>query len=470
MKSNSLPFLGGILIFSYFLFYLDFLIVTSIGIAFSFFIFLDFLNKMGKVLPIKEFITLIAALQWVVGAKISYSIGKVHYKYYMYVDEETYMNYVVPGLILMYLGFILFKSELSLSAIEERFALDRKRLKQDTSILIGTGMISTFLGQVVTISALAFFLYLLSLLLYVGVGYLFYLYPKRKTFLMLITLGFLFITSLSNALFHNLFLLGSFLLLFYFSKGSTLSKKLLIFVFGFCFIYIIQVVKKDLRDVVWSGSSSESSISIFYGLIQNEFLGGGQPQHVYSSKSQDDDDEANVNTRINQGWIISKIMEHVPKNEDYLGASSIIESIKSSLLPRFLAPNKRGGDAAKIDFERATGLELVNGTSMGLSLIGEFYASFGVSGGWIAMFIYGVFISLIIRFILLGLGKGSPIIILWFILFFFQVVKAESNFISVINHLVKTILFFYIIRFILLQFNVFIFQREQKTKMVAHGN
>ena len=51
-----------------------YLLSTSVGLSFSLFIFLDFVNKLGTELPIKEFIILIASFQWIVGAKISYNL------------------------------------------------------------------------------------------------------------------------------------------------------------------------------------------------------------------------------------------------------------------------------------------------------------------------------------------------------------------------------------------------------------
>mgnify|MGYP003668998384 FL=1 len=59
------------------------LLITAVGISFTLYLFLIFLHKIGKELPIKELIVLIAASQWIVGAKIGYNIGKVHYKYYL---------------------------------------------------------------------------------------------------------------------------------------------------------------------------------------------------------------------------------------------------------------------------------------------------------------------------------------------------------------------------------------------------
>ncbi|MFT5667747.1 MAG: multisubunit Na+/H+ antiporter MnhE subunit [Vicingaceae bacterium] len=79
---------------------------------------------------------------------------------------------------------------------------------------------------------------------------------------------------------------------------------------------------------------------------------------------------------------------------------------------------------------------------MGLSITGEFYANFGVFGGWVAMFIYGLVLSVIIRRFVTNAGKTSPIAIIWLVLLFYQLVKAETELIKIINHLFKSLIVF----------------------------
>src|SRR5690606_40426140 len=77
------------------------------------------------------FIVLIAALQWIVGAKISYSFGKAHHKYYMYVEEDVYMSYVVPGVFAMAIGLFIIRNHLSIEHIKN--SLDRKSTRLNSS-------------------------------------------------------------------------------------------------------------------------------------------------------------------------------------------------------------------------------------------------------------------------------------------------------------------------------------------------
>ncbi|MFT6948560.1 MAG: hypothetical protein ACJARP_002994 [Vicingaceae bacterium] len=59
--------------------------------------------------------------------------------------------------------------------------------------------------------------------------------------------------------------------------------------------------------------------------------------------SQEALEETNkVNSRLNQGWIISKIMDNILQNEEYLGGETVIDALSTSFLPRFLFPDKKG--------------------------------------------------------------------------------------------------------------------------------
>src|SRR5258706_10687562 len=74
--------------------------MTALGLGLFVFATTDFLDKVGKGLPILEAMLFIACLQWVVGPYIDYVTEYRHYKYHMYVPEEAYMDLVVPSLLL----------------------------------------------------------------------------------------------------------------------------------------------------------------------------------------------------------------------------------------------------------------------------------------------------------------------------------------------------------------------------------
>jgi hypothetical protein len=436
---------------SFFIFFIgfDYIFISSLGLSFSLYLFLEFTKRLGKELPLIEFLTLIASFQWIVGAKIGYNIGKTHYKYYMYVEEDLYMTYVVPGVVLFYLGLNLFRTDLKIKS-----AIDFLRNNFEASIAIARtlliiGLLSFFISKNVNVPAAAFILYLANLILYVAVIHFIVLFPKRKWLIFLGSLSFFFFFSLDSGLFHDLIITASFLLFFMFSEKTSLSLKFSLLLLGFSAMYVIQLVKSDYRQIIWDSAKGVSPIEAFYNVVKEEFAPANPVVYtVKMNKNEELEEQTNINTRLNQGWIISKIMENVPKNQEYLKGKTITESIEAAILPRFLFPNKKGANDALVNFRMITGIDITRGTSMGLSTIGEFYANYGQYGGWISMLIYGSFLALFIRLIKYTVANDSPLILFWLVLFFFQVVKAETDFIKIFNHLIKSFLFFLAFLFI----------------------
>jgi hypothetical protein len=424
--------------------------ITSLGLSFALFVFLSFINKLGNELPIKEFILTLASFQWIVGAKISYNLGKQHYKYYMYVGEEEYMGYVVPAVLLFYIGISFFPVKLDLDELKELIQRNSEKLKGGAIALIVVGVASSVLGRIYQ-GGLSFVFYLAELLLYVGISYLLFIYERQKYWLLFFTLGLIFVLSILGGSFHKLLLVGSFLSFFALTSRFKFSHKLLIIMFGAAFVFVIQSVKQDYRDIVWGTRTNEGRVSVFFDLVTKELVGAPSDDYYATTEEEGIKEQAEINVRLNQGWIISKTLENVPKNTPFQNGTTIRESIKASILPRFLFPEKMGAAQGLENFRKISGLDLNGSTSMELSIIAEFYANYGHFGGQLSMFLYGLFLASLIRFIGGQLGNGSILIFLWIALFFMQPVKAEIDLIKIVNHLVKSIVFFLFVKYVMIK-------------------
>src|SRR5690606_25449870 len=84
-----------------------------------------------------------------------------------------------------------------------------------------------------------------------------------------------------------------------------------------------------------------------------------------------------------------------------------------------------------------TGLQIGSGTSMGMSIIGEGYANFGVSGGIVFMGVWGLFLVWYWRGIVYFVRK-YPLLLFFVPIIYLQVVKAETELVVVLNHLIKS--------------------------------
>jgi hypothetical protein len=142
-------------------------------------------------------------------------------------------------------------------------------------------------------------------------------------------------------------------------------------------------------------------------------------------------------TRLNQGWIISRILRRVPTAEPYADGETLVTALENAAVPRVLRPNKyvAGGNAY---FERFTGVSMF-GASMNLGLSGEMYANFGRAGAWIAVFAWGSLVGLLfVGFV--RAARRSPLWWAWAPYVMLYTAQAENGVGEVVNQVSKSIL------------------------------
>jgi len=417
---------------------------SAVGLAFSAFYMFRVIFNMGHKIPVIDLMTTLAALQWIVGPFIDYHNEVTHFKYYMYVPEAQYMAYAVPAIIAFRMGTLFYKDRSDLDAIGERVKQLLSRYPRLPYVFIIGGLIIPFLNAFIPPS-LRFVFFLLANVKYIGVIYLLFSgSPNRWPIFIAVMLATAF-ASIAAGMFHDLLLWA--MLTFTFVARELKMKfglKLVFALIGMLMAITIQSVKHQYRTILKTGSHSGNKTALFIGLATQEWSSG----NIFTPTSEDD-----MNARLNQGWIISAVMKNVPEREPYAGGSTVWEGIEASLLPRFLAPNKKiaGGQE---NFRRFTGLQLGAQTSMGISLAGEGYANYGRWGGILFMFCWGLFIGWFWK----KMWEWSdlyPTLLIWSPILFLQVVKAETELVVVLNHLVKaSVLVFGLLWFIRKQWGI----------------
>ncbi|MEI7983016.1 MAG: hypothetical protein WCI71_15300, partial [Bacteroidota bacterium] len=215
--------------------------------------------------------------------------------------------------------------------------------------------------------------------------------------------------------------------------------KALIISAGVFLIMLVQSTKEEYRMATWYASSVKSNSEIYNEIIISRL---SSPSLLFKAGPLE-----NAGARLNQGWIIARIMSYMPDKQPFVRGETIETALYASLLPRFLAPTKaRAG--GKANFERFTGTPLPETTSMDISLVGEGYANFGLLGGMVFIFLVSLLYNWVVVKVV-ALSKNNPTLILWIPLLFFQVMKAETDFATVFNYLTKasviTFLAFYMI-------------------------
>ncbi|WP_277098935.1 hypothetical protein [Coprobacter secundus] len=407
----------------------------ALGIGAVGYVVYDFFLQRKSWLPIGELALLLGGLQWIVSPFFSYIAESNLYRMSQPCDE--YMMYTVSMYIAFMTGFYMFRPSLSLSRMD--LIKTCSTVGKLSNILICVGLLFMFVP--ISMPALLFIKTLVINLFFIGFIIRMYMKPEKATMFLLLALGIQLLNSIRLGMFHELLVWGIFMMMAWFNIHKvTLKKRILIFVLTFIGIFILQTVKSTYRQAIWYNDYSGSKVELFFSLLINNAIN--------INEVQSETKESTV-ARYNQGWIISRIYANVPQKHDYFYGRTFVDAFNSTLVPRFLFPDKKGaGEQSRSDFIDMTGYQLSRGTSMGLSILGESYGNFGIWGGIGFMFFWGWFItkviSLVDRF-----SKKDFLWVMFLPIICFNLIKAEISMMSVLNWTVKSFLFVWIVIYLL---------------------
>lgn len=404
--------------------------LTVLGFGFFLILFMQFFREMENRLPVELIIVLLAGLQWVVAPAISYKMGIDHYKYHMYIPETEYMALAVPAVLLLYLGIRLLQNKNNeKKVITELFRILPDRIHLNPYFPLGLvfiGLAFTYLFRQLP-GPLQFVGYLLAGVKYIGLIYFIFLRWRNGVVIGILLLMLTIYTSIRAGMFHEFFLWIMFIGLYVSQvyKPSVLVKWVAVFLL-ILMLLVIQLVKMEYREILWTGKISTGYVTTYTELVmeklENEELAG--TSNIESTV-----------IRLNQGWIVSRIISRVPSIVPFAGGETVRDAIRAAIAPRLVNPGKKTA-GGKENYERFTGYTLTR-TSMGISLLGEGYANFGKTGALVFIFLVGIFYSLMIRLVY-RLTRSYPSLILWLPLLFLHTIKAETELIVVLNYLVKS--------------------------------
>lgn len=419
-------------------FWLDLSWLSLIALAITLHQFLILFYSVGAVIPIRYLAGAFMCLQMLLGPTLAYN-GLDAYQdnvvYRMKISEMDYLSYVIPATVLFIVGLHITAGKLrgevlDVSAIA-RFIDKSGNLPY---IFIAIGFLSTYIRGFFG-SELGFVFYLLSSFKFIGAFMLILGTKHLKTWVLVLVFGSIIATTLQTAMFHDfltwLIMLGAVLAVKF--NPSILFKALT--AFGFITLaVVIQQVKGDYREAAWMGKGGGAGIESFEKIV-NKKKGENS---LFSSESL-----AKSNLRINQGFILTNIMNNVPAREPFAYGQELVEILKAAFLPRILAPNKlNAGD--RLFFMKYSGMALQKGTSMGLGTMGDGYINFGTIGGSIFMFFFGLLFSEVLN----GFCKYSkdfPFLLLFTPLVFYYPIRPDCELQTSLGHLVKSCMLIYLI-------------------------
>lgn len=435
----------GFLVFACFELFTDLYYMSGIGLALFTGVAVKFFQDLGKRIEIRDLIAFMSLLQWVVGPVMAYNILPYDELYYMAVPEAVYMNYLVPFCFFMVAGLYLPLNDERIINDED---VDRLKvyLKEHPwlgYILTGVGLAAGFLSKSLP-SSLTFMMFLVTNIQYVGIYMILFSDSRFRWLIFAGIMGLATSAAVLQGMFGELvqWFTLSFLIIAMVVKIPMWGKVTIISL-GLFLVALVQSTKEEYRMATWYASSEKSNSEIYQEIIMSRI---SSPSLLFGSGVTQ-----NMGARLNQGWIIARIMNHMPEKLPYVRGETVKTALYASLLPRFLAPGKAkaGGRA---NFERFTGTPLPETTSMDISLAGEGYANFGPLGGMVFIFLVSLLYNWVIVKVI-AISKKHPTLILWIPFLFFQVMKAETDFATVFNYLTKaalvTFMVFYITNVIL---------------------
>ncbi len=397
--------------------------------------FMLLFNAIGHVIPTRYLLGAFMCVQFFVGPSLMYN-GLDQYQYINYrmkVPETVYFTYVIPAVISFIIGLHLRAGKLNGEIVDEKKIDDFVNANPKLPyIFIFLGFIASLLSGYFG-SDLTFVFYILGSFKFIGLFLIILGSKKLKVLPLVLVIGSIISSSLGEGMFHDL-------LTWLIFTGCVFAIK---FKFGFnvklagCLVFlflalIIQVLKGRYRSIIGTGKE-EAGIETFSRLYEKE----------NDNKSMFDLEKlAPSAIRINQGFIITNIMNTVPDKLPFANGAEMYQIFEAAVLPRILAPNKLSAGDRTI-FMRYTGLRLSAGTSMGLSSLGDAYINFGRFGGCIFMFFLGMMYTAILN-IFYKKSLTYPILILFTSLVFYYPIRPDCELQTILGHVFKSCFLMYV--------------------------
>lgn len=380
----------------------------------------EFVKRMDQGLPLMQVTALLAVLQWLVGPWLAYHIDLDYFIYFMRVDSATYFSFAIPGTAAFVIGLLAVGVSVRQRALICN--MDRTQFVQLGIILGILGLMGGIAGKLLP-GGLAFVFFLVSQLRYVAALYFVFSGHPLRWVLAGASVLPLFTGSAETGLFHHLLLwMGILGCYWYALRRRKLWTTIVTLIFELAAVFIIQGIKKGYRDKVWNEEKGSLTQEI------GDFL--ATPHAMFSRETL-----SNAVVRINQGWIISAVLQNVPSSEPYAMGDTVGDAVLAALIPRLVVEDKASAGGRE-SFRRFTGLPIADSTSMGISLLGEAYANLGPVGGILVMLLFGGFMSLGYGFCLVWSVK-HPTFYFWIPVIFCQSIKAETDLVTVLNHITK---------------------------------
>jgi hypothetical protein len=394
------------------------------------------------ILPLPHIAILMAALQYVLAAWLSYYWPPTFPEYDIGGRLPLYLSYAGPVVLASAVGWalVLLKLQPRRSAPEMH---SNPRLLLELDVLLGISVLATFFAALVEgVESLGFVFTLLANLRYLSVYARMLVGARGWIWRLALVLGAEVLFAAGSGMLHTLLLWGLWTFAIWIYR-FTPSRPAILGVMAAAVVLLpaLQESKWQLRQNVDStdavtdaNETGFKELPIGQAATWVSYLAQDLGQTV--TLNMDRDFIADISVRYNQGWIVNRIMAWVPAMTPYARGATIKDAVIASMFPRFVLTGKAiaGG---KDNMLRYAGMEMSGTTSMNLGYAGEMYANFGHVGGLVGCALYAVALGLLFRV----MCRRAFIHPLWWSLVpyvFFAAVKAEDGIDYIANWTVKS--------------------------------
>ena len=404
-----------------------------VGIGFSILVVAHGFVACRHIPWIPGLIAMVACLQWIVMPWLAYIVPPYYPQFGMVLLPAEYFGYAVPATIALIVGVCLPLVGIRRHA-SRAAPTDRERapvIRATCEAMVWGGLAIRLLVQPAAPASLGFAMLLLANLSFVGVFGLALIRARGWLLRAGAVYGVLVMQSSAEGMFHELLLWSAYLgAIVAFRSRIPVRRIAVVSAAAFAVILALNGIKEGYRQAIATRTDLTATGRI---MLLADVLG----DLATDTEALLSPDNVSLNvTRLNQGWIIARVLSHVPSAEPFARGETIAAALEATLLPRVLAPDKLvvGGHEY---FARFTGVPLMPGTSMDLSVAGEMYANFGHAAGIAAVLLYGVLLGLLFR-LFLRWSRSSVLWWSWAPFVMLHTAKAEGSFAEPLNHIVKS--------------------------------
>ena len=353
-------------------------------------------------LPLPHIAILLAALQYVLAAWLSYYWPPTNPTYDIGTSLPRYLSYGAPAVFALALGWLVVLIKLRPKRLPPEI-YSNPRLLLELDILLGISFVATALGSLTErVESLTFIFVLLSNLRYLSVFARMLIRGPGWAWRLAGILGAEVLFAAGTGMLHTLLLWSLWTFAIWIYRFTPSARAIM------GAVAAAVILLPALQQSKWELRQDMASVDPRIDTNETGFkelpIGRATSWLSYLAKdlgqtltlSIDRDFIADIAVRYNQGWIINRIMFWVPAMTPYASGATIREALMGSAVPRFVfAEKERAGGRANM--LRYAGMEMVGNTSMDLGFAGEMYANFGWAGGLLGCTLYAVALGLLFR-------------------------------------------------------------------------